>query len=332
MPEQIDFVVLWVDGSDPEWQALKEQYSGNTSGDVRNSRFRDWDNLQYWFRGVEKFAPWVNRVFFVTWGHLPAWLNTGHSKLEIVKHEDYIPGKYLPTFNSRTIELNFHRIANLAERFVLFNDDMFILDEVKAEDFFRRGRPVDCAVIMPNISTIRNSTAAIVANNMEIINTTFDKNTILRRNLRKWFNLKYRKHLFSTFCCLPYKRFAGFYGPHLPLAYLKESFREVWQAEEKILDESCLHRFRDKRGVNHWLIRYWQLVRGNFEPGSASIGRCYSITNNNSDIERAVADQSHKMICINDNEVEQVVDFEREKNMIRRAFQKILPEKSSFEL
>ena len=35
----IDFVVTWVDGNDP------------------NVRFRDWDNMQYWFRAVEKFAP-----------------------------------------------------------------------------------------------------------------------------------------------------------------------------------------------------------------------------------------------------------------------------------
>ena len=36
--------------------------------DDRKERYRDWDLLRYWFRGVERFAPWVRRIHFVTWG------------------------------------------------------------------------------------------------------------------------------------------------------------------------------------------------------------------------------------------------------------------------
>ena len=75
----IDFVIAWVDGSDTEWQKEKARFeTGSTSGDRREIRFRDWDNLRYWFRAVEMYAPWVNRIHFVTWGHLPDWLDTGH--------------------------------------------------------------------------------------------------------------------------------------------------------------------------------------------------------------------------------------------------------------
>ena len=55
----------------------------------------------------------------------------------------YNTEKYLPTFNANTIELNLHRIEGLAEQFVYFNDDMFITDHVKPEDFFRDGHPMD---------------------------------------------------------------------------------------------------------------------------------------------------------------------------------------------
>jgi len=330
--EKIDFVIPWVDGSDPQWLALKGQYEQYSDADAGINRYRDWDNLQYWFRGVEKYAPWVNKIFFVTWGHVPHWLNTEHSKLKIVCHEDYIPKKYRPTFNSNTIELNLHRIEGLSSQFVLFNDDTFITKSVSMSDFFKLGLPCDCAVIMPNISTIRNSTAAIVANNMEIINTTFSKNSILKKNFSKWFSLKYKKHLFSTLCCLPYKKFAGFFGPHLPVPYLKQTFEEVWTKEEDVLDESCRYSFRSKEGVNHWLFRYWQLVTGNFMPGNTSLGSCYSITNNNADAVSAIVNQKHKLICINDNEVEHILDFEKEKEIIKEAFESVFPEKSSFEL
>ena len=68
----------------------------------------------------------VRRIHFVTWGHLPSWLNKEHPKLNIVNHKDFIPEKYLPTFNSHAL-WNMHRIPGLAENFVYFNDDMFLI-------------------------------------------------------------------------------------------------------------------------------------------------------------------------------------------------------------
>ena len=62
MTETIDFVICWVDGNDPVWQEEKRKYSPDRGQDGGIVRFRDWDNLQYWFRGVEKFAPWVNKI------------------------------------------------------------------------------------------------------------------------------------------------------------------------------------------------------------------------------------------------------------------------------
>ena len=111
--EKIDFVLTWVDGSDPDWLAQRREYQPGRGTDAGESRYRDWDNLQYWFRGMEKFAPWVNKIYFVTWGHFPKWLNTAHEKIQIVKHEDFMAPAYLPTFNINSIELNFHRIKGL---------------------------------------------------------------------------------------------------------------------------------------------------------------------------------------------------------------------------
>ena len=94
--DQIDFVIPWVDGSDKEWAEEKSKYDGSNGESVNNSisRYRDWDNLQYFFRGVEKYAPWVHKIYFITWGHLPKWLNTDNPKLVIVNHKDYIPEEY----------------------------------------------------------------------------------------------------------------------------------------------------------------------------------------------------------------------------------------------
>src|SRR5699024_12177182 len=91
-----------------------------------------------------------------------------------------------------------------------FNDDMFITKRVEKDDFFKNGLPCDTAVMMPMISKFRNSTMANVSNVMEIINTTYEKNSVIKRNLFKWLNVKYGKHLISTILMLPYKNFPGF--------------------------------------------------------------------------------------------------------------------------
>lgn len=88
MVDKIDFVITWVDDSDEEWQKDRNSYLKNDDCDTRVQRFRNWDLLRYWFRGVEKFAPWVNRIHFITYGHLPKYLNVHHPKLNIVKHSD----------------------------------------------------------------------------------------------------------------------------------------------------------------------------------------------------------------------------------------------------
>ena len=99
----IDFVILWVDGNDPDWQRDFRQARRTENEDASEIRYRDWRNLHYWFRGVERFAPWVRKIHFITWGHLPAWLRVLHPKLHIVNHADFIPSEYLPTFNSNAI-------------------------------------------------------------------------------------------------------------------------------------------------------------------------------------------------------------------------------------
>ena len=99
--KEVDFVILWVDGSDEAWQREKMKYrpDGNMPDAAAANAakcFRDWGTLKYWFRGVEKWAPWVRKIHFVTWGHLPAWLNTDHPKLHIVRHGEFMPEGSLP--------------------------------------------------------------------------------------------------------------------------------------------------------------------------------------------------------------------------------------------
>lgn len=57
---EIDFVITWVDGNDPDWQKQKMEYSIqpdlSQKQDDRKERYRDWDLLRYWFRGCGAFC------------------------------------------------------------------------------------------------------------------------------------------------------------------------------------------------------------------------------------------------------------------------------------
>ena len=188
--DKIDFVILWVDGFRSGMAAAEREYSQRrkTIMGTDENRFREWGLLRYWFRGVERYAPWVNRVFLVTNGQVPNWINREHPKLRLVRHEEYIPKRYLPTFNSNVIELWLHQIPDLGEHFVLFNDDMYLTAPVKPEDFFRKGLPCDSAV-MDLVTTPgpEDCLPHMQINNFALINRHFNKKKVLRKNMGKFF-------------------------------------------------------------------------------------------------------------------------------------------------
>ena len=324
----IDFVIPWVDGSDPIWLAKKQKFQPKAQADAGINRYRDWETLKYWFRGVEKFAPWVHKVYFVTDGQVPNWLNRKHKKLSVINHEDYIPHQYLPTFSSHPIELNIHRIPNLSEQFVYFNDDLFLLRPVKSTIFFKNNLPCDDAILSPIIIEETSDAGKMCANDMGIINKHFEKKDVVRKFWRKWFNPVYGEQLLRTFCLMPWRHLVGFYNDHLPQAFLKSTFDSVWAAEPKVLNEICTHKFRDYNSdVNQWLMRYWQLCEGKFIPISPKRGVCYRDVCKDALFE--IRRQSYYMICINDNSE---TDFNLHKRELLNAFESILPEKSDFEI
>ena len=226
---EIDFVVTWVDMDDPKWKEDFKKYSGkidNTKNEVSEARFRDYGFLKYWFRGVEKFAPWVRKVHFVTCGQKPEWLNENHPKLSLINHSDYIPEKYLPVFNSSLIEIYLHMIPGLADNFVYFNDDFFIINNIPKERFFKNGLPNDIAAFRYNSGMGLWSKCLI--NKIKIINERLDKHTVLKRDHDKLYNPDYGIKSRLTRLLKPYDKFVTLITPHNAQPYLKSTFDEVW--------------------------------------------------------------------------------------------------------
>lgn len=334
MKNKIDILITWVDGNDPEWRKQKNYYRSKVSGKEPEDnddakRFRDWENIQYLFRGIEKFMPWVNKVHFVTWGHLPKWLNRDCHKLNIVKHSDYIPKKFLPTFNSNCIELCMNRIKGLSEQFIIFNDDMFVVKPTKADDFFIKGVPCDVAGINPQ-PIVRNEIANIELNNMKIINDYFKIDDI-KKNKAKWFDFRnYGSLVLRTMIFSQYSSILGIYQPHIPLSHTKKTWNMLWKKEYEELYRTCTNKFRSCDDVNHWLFRSWQIMSGDFVPRKRNFGILVPASDI-SGVEKCLDSKSpYKLVCINDGRT--VTDFEKTKSEVNSLLAKLLPEKSIFEL
>ncbi len=335
MSDKIDFVVTWVDGSDPEWLKEKNKYLPVEKMGAVENRYKDWGLFKYWFRGVEKFAPWVNKVYFITWGHIPNWLDTSNSKLVIVNHKDYIPSEYLPTFNSNVIEMNLGRIKDLSENFVLFNDDMFLIKKVNKNDFFYNNKPKDTVALNVHCPKRSMIIQSICNNNTGIINEYFDFKRAIKENYSIWFNYKSGKNILRTVALLKCPRFPGFYNAHVSVSHKKSMFKKIWKLEPELLHETSTHKFRRSTEINHWLLKDWYISEGNVVNRTNKFGKSFHIYGDNyenilSKIVQYIENQKGKEICINDTETTNE-QFEQGIKKIINSFEKILPDKSSFE-
>lgn len=335
-PYPIDFVVLWVDGADPRWLAKKQKYKADIDIADCAARYRDWGTFKYWFRAVEKYAPWVNHVYLVTDDQKPEWLKEDNPKLTIIDHKDILKKENLPVYNTSAIEVNIHRIPNLSEHFVYFNDDVFLVNKVKPSYFFKNGLPVEVADI--NAATGMEGDqqfAQMMFNDILLINRHFKKKEIVHKHPFKWINVKYGSYNIRTLSQIIYPYFTGYKAHHVSVPFLKETFRKVWDAEEQILSETSSHRFRDNGDVNQYIFIQWQLCENRFVPRSVKTGKHIKFNSKNSikQVERAVNSKKVKVVCINDILPDDVGvnDFSEIKKSVTSILNKKLPERSSYE-
>lgn len=327
---KIDFVVTWVNGQDENWLRKYNNYADLDTLDVKNARFRDFGIFRYWFRAVERFAPWVNHVFLVTDAQVPEWLNIKQDKITVIDHKDIIDKKYLPVFNSSAIELNLYRIPNLSEQFVYFNDDMFLNRPVKKRDFFNKdGLPKDTAGL--NAIQPMYDFDYIHTNNMRIINQNFSKRKVMRSQFFKFFNPINMELNVYTLLLLFWPKFTRFFDLHYPYSIKKSLMQEVLHNNSEAYIQTMSDRFRSKKDITIWLVRYYALVRGQFSVRSPRVGKIYDLYTKEKQAEQDIRSGKHKMIVINDDSNIDDEQFLGISESLKSTFHEKFPQKSFFE-
>ena len=325
----IDIVITWVDPTDPSWIEERNRYvpqsdrrQKSTGGD---ERFDDNGLLRYLFRGIDQFAPWVNKIHFVTCGHLPPWLNTEHPKLHIVKHSDFIRPEFLPTFNAHPLGLNLHNIPGLAEHFIYVNDDMYFVSPTPKESFFRKGLPCDMASLDTiECASFQDAYYYSLVNDFALLNRLVRKRAVLKKHPFQWLNPKYGlRHNLRTLCLWPMALFTNIYEPHTPAPYLKSTFSQVANLLREELSSVCRNRVRSPYDCTENVVRFFQMCTGNFVPTNRdSLGRYCTMKQKG--LPDLIRSGTYQLLCINYSDSTAFAE-------VRNAFDSILPHFSSFE-
>jgi hypothetical protein len=213
---------------------------------------------------------------------------------------------------------------------VYFNDDTFLISPVSEKDFFMNGLP--CAYFEENPNYYYGDTnyGRQVYNALCVINRCFNKHEQMKKNLRKWFSQPFfSKTFFYTLLAAPWNVFLGFPSPHLPSAFLKDTWIKVWERNGGILNATLHSKFRKSENVQQELFRYWQFAEGAFEP-QRLIGKYFYLTDKTIDaVCLAIKNCNYKEICLNDGPI---ANFHEAQQKLIDAFETILSQKSSFEM
>jgi len=310
--KKIDFVLPWVDSDDLNWQKEKAKYDlkYNTEDKHTHTRFRDMHTLKYVLRSIEKYCPWYHKIYLITTGHYPKWLDITHPKIELITHEKlFIDKSALPVFNSNAIEMNLVNIKNLSENFIYLNDDMIIWEPLEINRFFKCNKPIDFfhhAWIPRNrfYELIKGKDTWIDAlnNNITLINNTSFSDTM---NNQQYYHYSYSlKQKISNFLQKNiYKKLFWIKHWHHPQPYLKSSIEKVYSTYTKEMKDTSRHKFRSSSDITPYLYRYWHLVTGNFEPyfhNDAVVVRPTSVKHLKSICTEIESYKHINFICFND--------------------------------
>ena len=139
----IDVVVTWVNGNDLEYQKKLSDYKKiekSNSPCTSLTKYKQIGEIKLCIKSILKFAPFVRKIFIVTDQQNPKIEIEEKEKIILIDHKEIFKGyeNYLPTFNIRTIETAFHRIRNLSEHFIYFNDDMFLIKPTEINNWFTK--------------------------------------------------------------------------------------------------------------------------------------------------------------------------------------------------
>ena len=295
----IDAVITYVNSSDQSW--YREYVRKTKTHNPTPTRFRSWGTLKYLMRGIAEYMPFIRQIVLVVSApsQVPVWVN--QENVRIVYHQDFIPKKFLPTFNSCTIESFFWNIPDLADRIIYFNDDIFPNSPMTEGDFFTGTTP-----------------------HIEFLFYERFQQTIFRQQCRSGLDAIAAK------LGLPeYPKDALVVPEHTILPMIKDNMIRTGELCRDII-EKVSTALRNQNNLNQYIYAYYQYFTNDYIPGEVKFKY---IDLHEKSIETALDYlllEKCQVLCLNDSE--KIKDYPKLRYRLTQAFEQKLPNKSKYEL
>ena len=333
----IDLVYLWCEDN-PQREKLRNEWkeklgimknkNTNSLQATNKGRFVSNDELKYSLRSVEKYAPWINKIYIITDNQAPKWLNLNHPKIKIIDHKDIMPASARPSFNSVSIEHCISNIKDLSEHFLYANDDMMFGNYVQPEDFFKDGKPI--YILGGKIFGFMKRIYIKITGKSDISKFQFGKTIVNAYNL-------VNKQFTNTTLDLRY--------PHHNIdPYLKSTMKKVKETFKDEIETTINSHFRSDVNIQRMVYTFYAILNNEayykiqekhdriYNIKSIILGQKRKISyyvgiNKINKLPEELKKYKYKMFCTNDNE--DTTDADRAK--YRDIMEQIFPYKSSFE-
>lgn len=150
--DPIDAVISWVDGLDPAHLQKRQIFMGSAphlfhENATNPHRWACNGEIYLCLTSLEHNAPWLRKIWIIVDEQSPDLLRLSaalRAKVHLVDHSDIFAnhGAALPTFNSLAIETFMWNIKDISDRFIYFNDDVFLTAPCQKSDFFSPSGPI----------------------------------------------------------------------------------------------------------------------------------------------------------------------------------------------
>ncbi len=246
--EKIDAVITWVDGSEPNYKLKLEENLKNKK--IIISQYTQANEIDFCVASIIKFAPFVRKIFIVTDKQKPKFSRIRHmvslEKIEIIDHEEIFRDNLdcMPSFNIRSIDALLFKIKNLSDKFIYFNDDMFLIKETTKEDWFKDNKAI-----------LTGSWAKTY--NKQLIKTISHKIKNLL-NIRPSFNAAQSKA--ANIVGFHNKYFKSF---HCGRPQIKSVIKDFYDKNPQRLTNQIRYKFRDGRQYMPYSLCWHLLIKEN---------------------------------------------------------------------
>jgi hypothetical protein len=291
----VDFVVPMVFEDDALWQKDYQSQMhvlGYRTGE--NVRYRSWRTEELLVRCVKKFMSFVRTLYIILAreSQKRPWMDD--KGIKVVYHKDIVPQRFLPCFNSCTIEMFLPYIDGLSEHFIYSNDDMFPVSPLSVSNFFVDGKPVQ-HLSEKHFPAKPNTFHNKCKRQQEMVAKVFDQSLGDR-----WLH-----------------------NGHGLAPLLKSACMEVRKRFDKEVTDG-ITPYRSETSYNQYLYVLWQHFTGKYVDGRVQ-SVYLSVKNDVEHILNTIC-SSCGVVCVNDNEC--VNNISEYALSVRRALEWILTNKT----